>query len=168
MITRRFLSRAAWLSLLVSSCPVWALQAPDGPVVLTISGKVTNPNAGQTAAFSMRMIEALPQQTFKTRTPWYAQPVEFTGPLLRDVLAAAGATGTRITALALNDYKTEIPFADINQHPLVLARLRDGQPMPVRDKGPLFLVYPYDTKRELQTELYYNRSAWQLSRLIVQ
>jgi hypothetical protein len=168
MVSRRFLSRAAWLALLVTSCPVWALQAPDGPVVLTISGKVTNPNAGQTAAFSLRMIEALPQQTFKTRTPWYAQPVEFTGPLMRDVLAAAGAKGTRITAIALNDYRTEIPFSDAAEETMILARLKDGKPMPVRDKGPLFIVYPYDTKPELQTQRYHNRSAWQLSRLVVQ
>ncbi len=168
MIARRHIPVVAILALTLLSRAGLALAPPDGPVVLTVSGKIDHPNAGQTAVFSLRMLEALPQQTFITKTPWYSQPVEFTGPLLRDVLAAAGAKGTRMTAIALNDYKTEIPVSDAMQQTVILARLRDGKPMPVRDKGPLFIVYPFDTKAELQTELYYNRSAWQLSRLIIQ
>jgi hypothetical protein len=37
--------------------------------------------------------------------------------------------------------------------------------MRIREKGPLFIVYPFDTKAELRSELYYNRAAWQLHRL---
>lgn len=145
-----------------------ALEQPVGPVILSISGKVTSPNIAQTAAFTMAMLEALPQKTFTTKTPWYPAPVEFTGPLLRDVLAAAGARGDKLVALALNDYKTEIPITDAMVHGMILARLMNGKPMAIRDRGPLFIVYPFDTKPELQAERYYNRSAWQLSRLIVQ
>jgi hypothetical protein len=145
-----------------------ALDAPGGPVVLTISGKISHVNDGQTATFSMAMLEALPQKTFSTSTPWYPGKVEFTGPLLRDVLAAAGAKGEQVVALALNDYKTEIPISDATQFDMVIARLMDGKPMAIRNRGPLFIVYPYDSKPELRAERYYNRSAWQLSRLIVQ
>jgi hypothetical protein len=38
----------------------------------------------------------------------------------------------------------------------------NNRPMRVREKGPLFIVYPFDTKAELRSELYYNRAAWQL------
>ena len=89
----------------------------------------------------------------------------FTGPLLRDVLAAVDAKGTKITAVALNDYKTEIPFDDATRHDVIVARLMNNRPMPVREKGPLFIVFPFDTKAELRTELYYNRAAWQLNML---
>lgn len=41
----------------------------------------------------------------------------------------------------------------------------NDQPMPVREKGPLFLVYPFDSKAELQAATFYNRSAWQLRAL---
>jgi hypothetical protein len=145
-----------------------ALDKPAGDVVLTIRGNVASPNAGKNAVFDMAMLEKLPQHSFSTKTPWHTGPTRFTGPLLRDVLAAAGASGTRIMAVALNDYKTEIPFSDLARHGVVLARLLNDKPMPVRDKGPLFIVYPFDSKAELQTETYYNRSAWQLHQLLVQ
>lgn len=147
---------------------VMALDKPEGRVILTVSGAITQANVGANAEFDMKMLEKLPQKTFTTQTPWYATPVSFTGPLLRDVLAAAGAKGNKIVATALNDYKTEIPFDDAVKFDTIVARLMNDKPMPVREKGPLFIVYPFDTKPELRTETYYNRSAWQLSGLKVQ
>ena len=44
----------------------------------------------------------------------------------------------------------------------MLARLFDGKPMPVREKGPLFIIYPFDADERLRSERYYSRSAWQL------
>jgi hypothetical protein len=38
----------------------------------------------------------------------------------------------------------------------------------VREKGPLFIVYPFDAVPVLHNEIYYNRSAWQLSGLKIQ
>nr|WP_315229485.1 molybdopterin-dependent oxidoreductase [uncultured Albidiferax sp.] len=116
----------------------------------------------------MAMLEKLPQKSFTTQTPWYPKPVTFTGPLLRDVLAAAGAKGSKIVAVALNDYKTDIPFEDATKFDPIVAHLLDNKPMSIREKGPLFIVYPFDTASELRTEMYYNRSAWQLSSLRVQ
>ncbi len=149
------------------SAQAQTLDKPTGPVVLTIRGSVGQASQGGQAQFDMKMLEKLPQKSFTTQTPWYPQPVSFTGPLLRDVLAAAGAKGTKITAVALNDYKTEIPFDDATRHEVIVARLMNDRPMPIREKGPLFIVYPFDTKAELRTELYYNRSAWQLNALQV-
>lgn len=166
--TRRQRLRLLALPCLFAACVAWALDKPTGPVVLTISGKVAQPNSGQQAVFDMKMLEKLPQKSFTTQTPWYPQPVTFTGPLLRDVLAAAGARGGKITAVALNDYKTEIPFDDVTRHEVIVARLMNDRPMPVREKGPLFIMFPFDTKAELRSETYYNRAAWQLSTLRVQ
>ena len=50
----------------------------------------------------------------------------------------------------------------------VLAFLRNGDEMSVRDKGPLWVVYPYDSTPEYQSELIYSRSVWQLARIEVQ
>lgn len=139
-----------------------ALERPGGPVVLTVSGQVRHINQGGAAEFDMPMLERLPQARFSTRTPWYAQAREFTGPLLRDVLRAAGAHGSQLRARALNDYRVDIPFDDAQRYDLIVARLLDGAPMPVRDKGPLFIVYPFDAQPELRNAVYYSRSAWQL------
>ena len=46
-------------------------------------------------------------------------------------------------------------------------RLMDDEPMPIRDKGPLFIVYPFDSQSLLRSERYYSRSAWQLRTLDV-
>lgn len=143
-------------------------EAPTGPVVLTLSGKLAKPNAGDRAVFDMAMLERLPQHSFTAKTPWYPQPRKFTGPLLRDVLAAAGAKGQMLKAVALNDYVVDIPFEDAQQHDVILARLLDDKPMPVREKGPLFIVYPFDSKPELRNAVYFSRSAWQLKAIQVQ
>ena len=111
--------------------------------------------------------QSSPQRTFTVQTPWYPTPVTFTGPLLRDILAAAGANGSKIVAEALNDYKTDIPLNDAVRYYVIVARLMNEKPMPVREKGPLFIVYPFDSSPELRAEIYYNRSAWQLSTLLV-
>jgi hypothetical protein len=169
MVIQKFIA-AVGLFVATGFAPAWvhALEAPAGKVVLTITGNVGAANAGKAAAFSMEMLEKLPQQAFTTQTPWHTGKVEFTGPLLRDVLAAAGAKGSKIVAHALNDYKTDIPFDDAVKYDMVVARLMNGKPMLIREKGPLFIVYPYDSKTELKAEKFYNRSAWQLARLNVQ
>lgn len=144
-----------------------ALAKPSGKVVLLISGGISLKNQGDVAAFDMAMLSGLPQHSFSTHTPWYPGVTKFSGPLLRDVLAAVGARGKLLKAVALNDYKTDIPFDDVSRFNVILATLMNDKPMPVREKGPLFIVYPYDSQEELRSELYYNRSAWQLKSLQV-
>lgn len=139
-----------------------ALDKPVGPVVLTVSGRVRQVNQGASAHFDMAMLEALQQQSTTTKTPWFAQARRFTGPLLRDVLALAGANGSMLRLIALNDYRVDMPMDDAQRHDVILARLIDDKPMPVRDKGPLFVIYPFDSKPELRSAVYYSRSAWQL------
>ena len=151
--------------------PAWAmpaeaaLDAPAGPVVLTLGGALRNANRDGRAAFDMAMLEKLPQVSFSTQTPWYPGPRKFTGPLLRDVLAAAGAQGHSIEARALNDYRVLLPIEDSRRYDVIVARLLDDKPMAVRDKGPLFLIYPFDRAPELRNSVYYGRSAWQLTHL---
>lgn len=148
--------------------PVQALDAPQGPVVLSMSGHISQKNSAERANFDMRMLAALPQHTFTTSAPWFAGPRQFTGPLLRDVLAAVGAQGKNLRAIALNNFKTDIPVSDAVQFPMIIALLMEGKRMPIREKGPLFIIYPYDTDVELQSTRYYNRSAWQLRAIEVQ
>ena len=159
-------SALAGLSLACSAIWVgpsaWALGKPAGTVVLTLRGKLGVTNGAGVADFDMTMLEALPQRNISTRTPWYDGPRKFTGPLLRDVLKAAGAQGSGLRAIALNDYKVDIPVDDALKFDVVLARLLDDKPMPVREKGPLFIIYPFDDKPELRVPQYFSRCAWQL------
>lgn len=154
--------------LLAGLAAAQGLPPPKGRIVLTVSGKIGQPNQGQNAAFDMAMLEALPQHSFTTRTPWYDRPVKFTGPLLSDILLATKAQGTTINASAINDYTIRIPVADAQSHGIIVARLIDDQPMAIRDKGPLFVIYPFDSKAELRSSTYYERSIWQLKRMSVE
>lgn len=144
-----------------------ALAAPTGTVILTISGKIKYTNSGDTAVFDRAMLEALGLSTVETMTPWYDKVVRFEGPLMTKVMAAAGAAGNTVVARALNDYSTEIPVSDFATYGAILALKRDGNYLTVRDKGPLFVVYPYDSNPELKQQKYYGRSAWQVAQFIV-
>lgn len=148
--------------------PALALDAPKERPVLTVSGKIGVKNVGETARFDMKMIESLPQHSFTTTTPWFDKPVKFTGPLLSDVLAAVKASGTTVNAVAINDYKISIPLTDITKFQVIMARQINDKDIPVREKGPLFVVYPFDSDAALRTSTYYERSIWQLKALEVQ
>ena len=94
----------------------------------------------------MAMLEALPQHSFITKTPWFKDARKFTGPLLRDVLSPGGRTGhARCASSALNDYRIDMPVDDARRFDVLLARLIDDKPIAVRDKGPLFMIYPFDS-----------------------
>jgi hypothetical protein len=144
-----------------------SLPVPAGKVILTISGKIGVDNGGGTAMFDREMLEAMGLVSFTTTTPWHSAAVTFEGVPLDKLMAAVGANGDHITALALNDYSTDIPIADFARYHTILALKRDGEYMPVKDKGPLFIVYPYDSMPELKHQMFYSRSAWQLSRIVV-
>ena len=149
-----------------SASSAWAVEGLAGPVVLTVSSRQRDSQRdGQRTSptqFDMAALASLPQTGYTTHTPWYSQPRKFTGPLLRDVLASAGVHGSQLRLVALNDYRVDLPFDDVLQHEVLLARLMDDKPMAVRDKGPLFVIYPFDQHAALRNAVYYSRCAWQL------
>lgn len=148
---------------------LWAedLPAPEGPVILTISGAIQNTNTSEGLQFDLKALQSMEPVTFKTSTIWLPDVVEFTGVSLKSVLDQAKAKGTRINAIALNDYKIEIPVETLEQNQPIIAYLMDGAEMSPRDKGPLWIVYPYDSDAKFRTEVIYSRSIWQLDRIDV-
>ncbi len=142
--------------------------APKGAVVLTVNGKISVKNTPDAAVFDAALLDALPQKTFVTKTPWFKEPVKFTGPLLRDVLQALKADGKTVNATALNDYKVAIPMSDVLQYDVLLARQINGRVITVREKGPVFIIYPFDSFPELRNLTYYSRSIWQVKALSVE
>ena len=164
----RALSAATVLSLaMLPSALADALPSPTGRVILTISGAITATNDNGTAAFDRAALESLPATTFTTTTPWTDGVHTFEGVLLRDLLDAVGASGSTITATALNEYAVEIPIFDASTDGALIAYRRDGAPMPVRDKGPLWIVFPFDSAPRYHSEIVHSRSIWQLVSLDV-
>jgi hypothetical protein len=144
-----------------------ALPQPSERPILTISGKISITNDGDTAKFDRPMLEALGMQKFTTHTKWDNDPVTFEGPLMVELMKAVGASGETAQAVALNDYHTDIPIADFALYKPILALKRDGVYMSVREKGPLFVVYNYDSDPELKQQKYYGRSAWQVAQFVI-
>lgn len=171
-------NRRSWTSLVL--CTLLACFAvgapaaelpptpPKGPVILKIMGAVGAKNTPDAAAFDAAILDALPQTTYTATTPWFKEPAQFSGPLLRDVLKLAKAQGTILSAAALNDYKAMIPIDDVTRYDVILARKMNGKPIAVRDKGPIFVMYPFDTVPELKNMVFYSRSIWQLHTIKVQ
>jgi hypothetical protein len=159
----------ALLLLVFLSTPSLAapLEAPKSEPILVVSGKIANTNDGGSARFDREMLEEIGMVKLATMTPWYDEVVEFEGVSMRALMQAVGAKGTEVVATALNDYRSTIPMSDFERYDVVLALKRDGELMPIRDKGPLFIVYPFDSDAELRTEIYYSRSVWQVKELVV-
>jgi hypothetical protein len=139
-----------------------AAEAPDSKPLLTVSGAIQQRNGPEGLSFDAAALQKLPQHSFSTRTPWYSKPRKFTGVRLRDLLSAAGAQGQVVRAVALNDYKVDIPIEDAQTSDVMVAWLLDDKPMSVRDKGPLVIIYPFDDQPELRTAVHYGRAVWQL------
>ncbi len=138
-------------------------RAEDGPV-LVVSGAI---EGGAPVSFTRAELTALGMTSLTTETPWMADEVLFEGPLLRDLLKRVGATGDRIEAVALNNYRVEIPLSDATGYDVILAMRVGGKDMSIRDRGPLWLIYPWSGHEELRQELYYSRAIWQIREIIV-
>jgi hypothetical protein len=151
-----------------SSAGAAGLTAPTGEVVLTVTGKIATTNADGAARYDLAMLEALPGRTTETETPWTRGTVKFEGPLGAALLDQIGATGTTLKIVALNDYAVEVPVEDFRKWPVIFATRKDGKHMPVRDKGPIFVIYPFDLDRSLYNEKIFSRSAWQVKSIEVQ
>lgn len=144
-----------------------ALPIPSSEVILTISGNIANTNEGDTAQFDRNMLEQIGLVDITTTTPWFDGEVTFAGVLATDLLRLVGAQGETIRAIALNDYEVEIPLSDALDTGFIFAIKRNGEIMSVRDKGPIFVIYPFDSNSDLKNQTYYGRSAWQVTRLII-
>lgn len=144
-----------------------SLPAPTDKAILTISGKIGATNRDEGAQFDRQMLEALGMETVETTTPWYNGMVRFEGVSLDKLMKKVGASGERAVVVALNDYSSEIPIEDFAKYNVILALKRNGEYMPVRDKGPLFVIYPFDSNPELRSQTFYGRSVWQVAKIII-
>ncbi|TDN50951.1 molybdopterin-dependent oxidoreductase [Scandinavium goeteborgense] len=154
----------------VLSTQVWAgeFSRPTGKVLLTLSGNIKNTNEAGKAVFDLASLEKLGMVSFQTTSPWYDGRTTFTGIPLQKLMDYVGAKGSVVKVTALNDYTTEIPLNDFKKFNVILALKINGEYMRIRDKGPLFVVYPYDSIPELNNQIYYSRSAWQVSRMNIE
>jgi hypothetical protein len=139
-------------------------ETPAG-IVLVIDGRVAG---GQPVRFDLASLRSLPAIQVTTTTPWTDGENLYDGIRLRDLLRRLGAQGTTVVAEAMDDYQNAIPMEDAEKYDVIVAYAKNGQPLPRDDKGPLWIIYPFSQFPELQKDLFFSRSVWQLKRLTVQ
>ena len=130
-----------------------------GEVLLTLT------HEGGTSEFDIAALEAMGAEEFSTTTIWTEGEQTFTGVSLLALLSQAGISDGKLKATAINDYAVEIPVSDAVAGGPIIAYSVNGEPMSVRDKGPLWIVFPFGSKPQYQTEVIYSRSIWHLDRL---
>lgn len=162
-----FLMGVATLAALSAGAHAETLPAPAGSVILTVDGAIANTNAGKTATFDRDMLESIGMTVLTTSTPWESGRFRFEGVLLSRILSTVGATGTTLTVQGLDGYQVDVPAKDSREFEVILALKRDGAWMSVRDKGPIWIIYPIDRHPEIKNEFYSARSVWQVSRITV-
>ena len=150
---------------ILAACLALAAPAVAQDTVLTVSGAVAPSLQGEVWTFDMEALKQLPSERFETTTIWTTGVQSFEGVPLIDLLAHLEAKGDMIRAVALNDYAVSIPVSDAIKGGPVIAYLNNEKEMSVREKGPLWIVYPFDDNERYKSEEFYSRSIWQLDRI---
>lgn len=151
----RVIAVAATVAAQVFGMAAARAESPE-PVLLHVRDA-----AGQEHVFTRTDLDALPQVAFSTGTIWTEGVIAFSGPPLRQVLTEGGITGGKVRLIALNDYMVECDFDRIDTDFPIVATRRDGRVFSIRDNGPLWVMYPFDTEMSFQDETSYASSVWQ-------
>jgi hypothetical protein len=172
MDKRKFMGVAAWGAVVLPEL-AQAQQAPKalrGPTLLTVSGLIGTGNRGaldpaldqmmvkqkikfdKAHAFDFAALTALPAVAIKPTLEYDSKPHTLKGPLLADVMKAAGVKLTDKTALflrAVDGYAAQVTAAEASKYRFIVATHLDGQPMALGGLGPLWAVYDADRFPEM-------------------
>ena len=170
MHKRAFLCAASALPLLAAAAPVSTAAAATGPTLLTITGQIARTNRGpidpaldqmmhkqkisfdKAFTFDYGALSALPAITIRPTLEYDGKVHALRGPLLVDVLAAAGArmqAGTAVTLRAVDGFAVDVPLDAARRQRFIVATHLDGKPMALGGLGPLWAVIDADRIAEL-------------------
>ena len=151
----------------VTSVSAGQLPDPQGPVILTMSGRLANHNGHGAARFDRKMIVSLGLRDLTTHTIYSKVASNWRGILVRDLLHYVGAKGKEVEVYALDDYRSTIPISDFEKYDVLLAVDKDGEALTIRTRGPTRIIYPYDQNEELHDTKFAARYVWQIKKMIV-
>lgn len=116
-------------------------------------------------SLDLAALDALPQAKILTHTPWTHGLQVFTGPSLATLAGLSGKRVKEVRITSLGDWSATIPASDWQKQDVILASRLNGDTMRVRDKGPYWIMYPIDARRDLDTQMYQARMVWQVKAL---
>jgi hypothetical protein len=191
MMRKRDFLAAAALAPAAPSLLQAAPRGPGSPALLTVSGAVGKTNRGpmdpaldqlmarhkiafdRAFAFDFAALAALPAVAIRPTLEYGGKPHSLRGPLLADVLAAAGAgaQGGKLAMRAVDGYSPVIALADARKYRFIVATHLDGRPIPLGGLGPLWAVYDADRFPDMAAKPIAERFAlcpWALYHIEVQ
>ena len=134
-----------------------AFADPAGVVLLSVH------SPGGVQGLSLADLDALTQHRFTTSTIWTTGEIEFSGPALSDVLASSGLGTEGLRLRAANDYSITLNPAMLEAAAPIIATRINGKLFTLRERGPLWLVFPYDAHARFRTEQVFAASIWQMT-----
>jgi len=174
MKKRQFLGNALGSAVaggLAAALPAYA-AAPtgSGPALLTVTGAIGKPNRSkfdpvrdqmmfkqklsfeQAHAFTFAALAALPAITIKPTLEYDARPHALSGPLLLDVVKAAGAAlgdNVKLVLRAVDGYAATVTVAQARAQRYIVATHMDGAAMALGGLGPLWAIFDADKVPEM-------------------
>lgn len=163
-----------------------------GPALLTVTGAIGKANRGpfepvrdqmmhkqklsfdKAHAFDYAELAALPAITIKPTLEYDGKQHTLHGPLLLDVLKAAGAAlpdNGRIVLRAVDGYAATITVAQARAQRYIVATQMDGAAMALGGLGPLWAIYDADKVPEMANRAVQERFGscpWALYHIEVQ
>jgi len=176
MKKRQFLSTAALAglgSVILPEAHAAASKSSAGPALLTVTGAIGKSNRGrfdpvrdqmmykqkisfeQAHAFDFAALSALPKITIKPTLEYDNKPHTLSGPLLLDVMKAAGAKlgdSTKLMLRAVDGYVASVTVAQARAQRWIVATHLDGAAMALGGLGPLWAIYDADKVPEMATK----------------
>lgn len=140
---------------------------PQGAAILVIEGLIESCGGTLDVKFDRAMLHKMPRKVINTQNPWVAGVNRYEGVLLRDLMSAVHADGTVMTISALDDFRADMTAEEVRTIDVILADTFNGKDMDVRNKGPLFVIFPFTDEPNLAVERHLGQSVWQVNRITV-
>ncbi len=173
MDKRHFLGSAALAAAAPLALAAGPAARPAGPALLTVSGAIKHANRGgvdpmrdrlmhvqkiaftRARSYDFAALLALPAITIRPTLEYDGKVHALRGPLLLEVLAAAGApmnASGKLVLRAVDGYAAMVSVAQAREQGFIVATHMDGQPMALGGLGPLWALMDADRVPELAAQ----------------
>ncbi len=123
--------------------------------------QITHVEPSLSRVLTFEALQQLPFVEIATTTPWTDGVQLFRGVPLASILDLK-SEDRKLHMRAANDYFITMPAEEVSDDYPIIAYMRNGAPMSVRDKGRYWVVYPFDQEPRFNDETHLSRSIWQL------
>ena len=141
---------------------IWLLATSMSSNADTLLSITINVNDDARITLTDEDLLALPQVTIETSTPWDKEAITFSGPTLKALLTQNNIFEGELNLYASNRYQIQIPWEYIEDTSPIIANRMNGSPFSRRERGPLWLIFPFDSDDRYRGYEVSAMSIWQL------